>query len=217
ASVTACCTGLPPPFGRPLCVPASEHRPLPLSALHRPRARSRRGFGGGDDEAGVLGRDLVPLLARLQRRTHRRLCRCGRPAGVLRAQTGRRGVQTEELPADTGHDSGPRTRARGPEACGTVFALAVLGAANGADAASAQCRAAGSAVSTRFLRSRARVIGPAPPGFGETQAATSATAGSTAPTIFDLPVAGSVPRETPTSRTIAPGLTASAVTIPAEP
>src|SRR5699024_6446880 len=208
---------LHPPGGRPLRFPASGHRSPPLSALHRPCARTRRGFGGGDDEAGVLGCDLVPLLARLQRRTHRRLCRCGRPAGVLRTQTGRRVVQTEEPPADTGHDSGPRTRVRGPESFGTVFALAVVGAANGADAANAQSRAALTAVSTTFLSSRARVIGPTPPGFGETQAATSATAGSTSPTIFDLPVSGSVARETPTSRTIAPGLTASAVTIPAEP
>src|SRR5699024_984028 len=100
-------------------------------------------------EAGVLGCDLVPLLARLQRRTHRGLCRCGRPAGVLRTQTGRRVVQTEEPPADTGHDSGPRTRVRGPESFGTVFGFAVVGAANGADAANAQSRAALTAVSTR--------------------------------------------------------------------
>src|SRR5699024_3368081 len=138
-------------------------------------------------------------------------------AGVLRSQRGRRVVQTEEPPEDAGHDSAPRTRVRGPESFGTVFGFAVVGATNGADAANAQSGAALTAVSTTFLSSRARVIGPTPPGFSESQAATSATAGSTSPTIFYLPVSASVSRETPTSRTIAPGLTASAVTILAEP
>src|SRR5690606_38664601 len=74
-----------------------------------------------------------------------------------------------------------------------------------------------SAVSTTLLRSIARVMGPTPPGLGETQPATSRTTGSTSPTTRDLPVAGSVARETPTSTTTAPGLTMSAVTIPGTP
>src|SRR5690606_20071715 len=74
-----------------------------------------------------------------------------------------------------------------------------------------------SAASTTLLRSIARVMGPTPPGLGETQPATSRTPGSTSPTTRDLPVSGSVARDTPTSTTTAPGLTMSAVTIPGTP
>ena len=59
-------------------------------------------------------------------------------------------------------------------------------------------------------------MGPTPPGLGDTHAATSATAGSTSPAMRVLP-SGFVTRETPTSSTIAPGLTLSAVTIEGEP
>src|SRR5699024_1293622 len=53
--------------------------------------------------------------------------------------------------------------------------------------------AARSAASTTLASSIARVIGPTPPGFGETHPATSAAAGSTSPRIFP-----SSPRLTPT-------------------
>ena len=54
----------------------------------------------------------------------------------------------------------------------------------------------------------ARVIGPTPPGFGETQAATSYTSCATSPA--SLPST----RDTPTSSTAAPGLTMSPVMMP---
>src|SRR5919201_4734270 len=54
-----------------------------------------------------------------------------------------------------------------------------------------------------FRTSMARVIGPTPPGFGVSQPATSATAGSTSPA--SLPST----RLTPTSITAAPGFTIS--------
>ena len=69
-------------------------------------------------------------------------------------------------------------------------------------------------MSTTLLSSIARVIGPTPPGLGDTHEATSRTPGSTSPTTRLLPVSGSVDRETPTSMTTAPGLTMSAVMIP---
>ena len=57
----------------------------------------------------------------------------------------------------------------------------------------------------------ARVIGPTPPGLGETQPATSQTSAATSPAI--LPST----RETPTSSTAAPGLTMSPVMMPGTP
>jgi hypothetical protein len=57
----------------------------------------------------------------------------------------------------------------------------------------------------------ARVIGPTPPGFGDTHPATSYTSLATSPAI--LPST----RDTPTSSTAAPGLTISPVTIPGTP
>ena len=53
--------------------------------------------------------------------------------------------------------------------------------------------------------------GPTPPGFGDTQPATSQTSAATSPAI--LPST----RETPTSRTAAPGLTMSPVMMPGTP
>src|SRR5699024_4157761 len=64
-----------------------------------------------------------------------------------------------------------------------------------------------SALSTMFDNSRALVIGPTPPGFGEIQAATTAASGEISPTM--LP---SSSRLTPTSRNTAPGLTICSVT-----
>ena len=57
----------------------------------------------------------------------------------------------------------------------------------------------------------ARVIGPTPPGFGDTQPATSYTSGATSPAIRPST------RETPTSRTAAPGLTMSPEMMPGTP
>ena len=57
----------------------------------------------------------------------------------------------------------------------------------------------------------ARVIGPTPPGLGETQPATSQTSSATSPA--SLPST----RETPTSSTAAPGLTMSPLMIPGTP
>jgi hypothetical protein len=63
----------------------------------------------------------------------------------------------------------------------------------------------------------ARVIGPTPPGTGERNAATSATAGSMSPMSFALPVSGFITRVIPTSSTAAPGFTQSAFTRPGTP
>src|SRR5687768_9469131 len=75
----------------------------------------------------------------------------------------------------------------------------------------AQPASARSADSTTFASSIARVIGPTPPGLGDTQPAISAASGETSPTTRDLPVSGSVSRETPTSMSTAPGFTISPV------
>src|SRR5699024_7535315 len=77
--------------------------------------------------------------------------------------------------------------------------------------------AARSAASTTFFMSSARVMGPTPPGLGLSQAATSETPGATSPTRRALPPSGSSCRETPTSSTIAPGLTSSGRTRCATP
>ena len=74
-----------------------------------------------------------------------------------------------------------------------------------------------SAVSTTLASSRARVMGPTPPGLGESQEATSSTPSATSPAMRPLPVAGSTTRETPTSRTTAPGATISGVMMPGLP
>ena len=68
-----------------------------------------------------------------------------------------------------------------------------------------------SALATTLDSSIARVIGPTPPGLGETQPATSYTECATSPA--SLPST----RETPTSRTAAPGLTISPVMMPGTP
>ena len=61
------------------------------------------------------------------------------------------------------------------------------------------------------------VIGPTPPGTGEIAPATSATsANATSPTMRERPPAG-VTRLTPTSMTVAPGLTQSRRTISGRP
>src|SRR4029079_629194 len=65
-----------------------------------------------------------------------------------------------------------------------------------------------SAMRTMLVSSIARVIGPTPPGFGETHPATSQTSSATSPAI--LPSTW----ETPTSSTAAPGLTMSPVMMP---
>src|SRR5699024_3077901 len=77
--------------------------------------------------------------------------------------------------------------------------------------------AARSAASTAFFMSSARVMGPTLPGLGLSQAATSETAGATSQTRRALPPSGSSCRETPTSSTIAPGLTSSGRTRCATP
>ena len=59
-----------------------------------------------------------------------------------------------------------------------------------------------------FLRRHATVQGPTPPGPGVTKPATSATAGSTSPKIFDSPEP-TLTREMPTSTTNEPDLTNS--------
>src|SRR5690606_35041015 len=64
---------------------------------------------------------------------------------------------------------------------------------------------------TTLARSMARVMGPTPPGLGATQPATSRTSAATSPA--SLPST----RDTPTSRTAAPGLTMSAVMRPGTP
>ena len=60
-------------------------------------------------------------------------------------------------------------------------------------------------------------MGPTPPGLGESQEATSSTPSATSPAMRPLPVAGSTTRETPTSRTTAPGATISGVMMPGLP
>ena len=63
----------------------------------------------------------------------------------------------------------------------------------------------------------ARVIGPTPPGLGLTKAATSQTSLATSPATTDFPVDSSTTRDTPTSSTVAPGLTMSREMTPATP
>ena len=60
-------------------------------------------------------------------------------------------------------------------------------------------------------------MGPTPPGFGEYQEALSRAASAMSPATRDLPVSGSVTRQTPTSISIAPCLTMSAVTMSGTP
>ena len=60
-------------------------------------------------------------------------------------------------------------------------------------------------------------MGPTPPGFGESHEATASTPSATSPAMRFLPVVGSRARETPTSRTTAPGATISGVMTPGLP
>src|SRR6478672_6900718 len=102
---------------------------------------------------------------------------------------------TAARPATRYHQ--PRTTKPLPRHC--------IGAAQAPDATE------DSAASTMLVSSSARVIGPTPPGLGLTHPATSATSRATSPAI--LPST----RLTPTSRTAAPGLTMSLVTMPGTP
>src|SRR5699024_2913355 len=74
-----------------------------------------------------------------------------------------------------------------------------------------------SADSTTFDSSIARVIGPTPPGFGEYQEDLAIASEEMSPATLDLPVSGSVTRETPTSMSTAPSLTMSPVMMPGTP
>src|SRR5699024_958637 len=119
-------------------------------------------------------------------------------------------LEEEDVRAPLGEPGVHAARERGPDAVDV----------DGRDRERPAAHAAGtacSAASTTLARSIARVIGPTPPGFGESQAATSATPSATSPRRLALPVSGSTTRETPTSSTIAPGRTMSAVTIPGTP
>src|SRR5699024_12309687 len=60
-------------------------------------------------------------------------------------------------------------------------------------------RAHGVAASTTLANNMARVMGPTPPGLGDTHPATSRTSGATSPTMRDFPVTGSTSLLTPTS------------------
>src|SRR5262249_61614158 len=128
------------------------------------------------------------------------------------------------VPAHTGTHI-PEAAVMGPRFRGDdIYESSTLGAGAYSGSSAGGCPNAGSgrpaiaqAARTVLASRHAMVIGPTPPGTGEIEPATSATsANATSPTMRERPPAG-VTRLTPTSMTVAPGLTQSRRTISGRP
>ena len=209
------------------CEDASARSPSPASMHRRRRARCRTASmpasRSGEDQPAQPATTSATADARMPARQSpaRRTAssrRRGRRAATQveqrrRSSTGRRGAGRCRAAGD-GRSRAPSRADRGCDRLVEGRDGRRLGRARAPARRRrhGRSRAAPARPSSTMLDSSiARVIGPTPPGFGETQPATSHTSSATSPAI--LPST----RETPTSSTAAPGLTMSPVMMPGTP